>query len=80
MTFDQGVKLWSSPESQNSLIPTEKKRERERERERETHTHTRSFSTSYFSELNQSAELIRVRKTSRIPHISVASLPSVLLH
>ena len=43
MTFDQGVKLWSSPESQNSLIPTEKKRERERERERDTHTHTLFF-------------------------------------
>lgn len=52
LTFEQGLKSWSSPESQNRLIPTE----------RET-TAGLSLLPAYNTFLNQSTELIVVSKT-----------------
>lgn len=64
LTFEQGVNSWSSPESQNRLIPTEKEK---------------TAGLSLLPAHNQSTELIIVSKTIWILHISVTSLQSLLL-
>lgn len=60
LTSDRGVKLWSSPESQNRLISPEREKKKSENERLPPLSPSLSPPCSFSSGLNQSAELIRV--------------------